>query len=204
MPASVVRTLVSLPPQVETLSGGVRQGRAELVGGYTLDWRLGAVGLLRGRIEADLVLQGSDTLIEARLAATPVSITARDISGRAGAGLLALFPRVAIDGCTPRVAVAIDSLSARRGAYAAQGGIDIPEGACVLRDGREVPVPAMAMDLTTQGDDAVAVLAEREGAVLARAEVAGTRRLRLRIEPEGARLVPGMPSSAASEIELPF
>ena len=61
----------------------------------------------------------------------------------------------------------------------------------------------MTLDLTTQGRDAIAILTDRDS-TLAKVTVTGERRLIARIEPEGAVLVPGMPTSGPMIIEMPF
>lgn len=204
MPASVVRTLVVLPPQVETLSGSLSRGRAGLMGGYTLDWTWSPRELITGRIAVGIELQGSDTRLEGRVEAVPFAVTARDLRGRAGAGLLALFPRLAVEGCNPRAVVAIDSLSAGRRGFGARGMVETSQGICLDRNGNEIPVPAMVMGLSTEGADANAILSDDKGTTLARLAVTGDRILRVTVEPQGAALVPGMPSSAATSLALPF
>lgn len=204
MPASVVRTLVVLPSQVETLSGSLSRGRAGLLGGYTLDWTWSPGDLITGRIAAGVELQGPDTRLEGRIEATPFAVSAHDLRGRAGAGLLALFPRLAVESCSPRAVVAIDSLSAGRRAFAAQGAIETSQGVCLDRNGTEIPVPAMVMGLSTQGADTNAVLSDDTGTTLARLAVTGERMLRVTVEPQGAALVPGMPSSAPTSLAMPF
>ena len=51
--------------------------------------------------------------------------------------------------------------------------------------------------------DAVADLSDAQSA-LAQVIVAGDRRLLIRVEPAGAALIPGMPTSGRTEIEYPF
>ncbi len=204
MPASVVQTLVALPPQVETLSGTLRVGRAGLSGGYSLDWQVAPGALLRGRIGAQIQLAGPDTRLTAELRASPFQTSLQQVSGRAGPGLLALAPGLPVQSCTPRAVVAIDRLSLGRGAAAAEGSVDVSEGICIDPSGREIPVPALALQLATRDQDASAALLTSDGARLAEFGVTGDRRLLIRVEPAGAALVPGMPSSAATVIEYPF
>lgn len=204
MPASVVRTLIALPPQVETLSGSLSRGRAGLMGGYTLDWTLYQRDVVSGRFTAKVELQGPDTRLEGWVAVSPFAVTAREVQGRAGAGLLALFPRLAVESCNSRAVVSIDSLSAKRRAFRAQGVIETSQGVCLDRNGNEIPIPAMVMDLSTQGADVNAVLSDDMGTTLARLAVTSERVLRVTVEPQGAALVPGMPSSAATSLAMPF
>ena len=61
----------------------------------------------------------------------------------------------------------------------------------------------MTLDLTTQGNDARGLLRDRDS-VLAELTVTGDRRVIGRVEPEGAVLVPGMPTGGPIIIEYPF
>ncbi|HBM40243.1 MAG TPA: hypothetical protein DD402_10445, partial [Sulfitobacter sp.] len=88
-------------------------------------------------------------------------------------------------------------------AAAAAGAVLISEGRCKDLLGRDTTVPQMTLDLTTQGRDAIAILTDRDS-TLAKVTVTGERRLIARIEPEGAVLVPGMPTSGPMIIEMPF
>ena len=206
MPASFVGTLVALPPQVETLSGGVWRGRATLSGGHLLDWRVSLRELWLGRLVADATLDGPDTRLAGVLGVSPWQVSARDWTGRAGPGLLALAPRLAVASCGTSAVVAVERLAMGRRSAAARGDIGIAEGTCSDRSGREHPVPAMTLQLSTDGADALAALS-RSGATatpLAQVTVTGDRRLLVRIEPEGAALVPGMPASAPTILEYPF
>lgn len=206
MPAPVLASLVSLPPQVETLSGSVWRGRADLAGRHALDWRVSFRDLWRGRLVADARLDGPDTRLAGLLALSPWRIAALDWSGRAGPGLLALAPGLAVESCTSRAVVAVERLALSQRAAAAAGEIEVAEGACTDRDGEEIAVPAMRLDLATEGRDAVAFLTLDDGSAtpLARLDVTGDRRLLVRIEPEGAALVPGLPSSAPILLERPL
>ena len=205
MPASFLRTLVALPPQVETLSGSAWRGRATISGGHVLDWRVSFRELWLGRLVADTTLDGPDTRLAGVLALSPWQASARDWTGRAGPGLLALAPRLSVATCSSSAVVAIERLALARRSAAAEGEIGIADGTCSDRSSREYPVPAMTLRLSTDGSDAQAALS-RSGATtpLAQVTVTGDRRLLIRIEPEGAALVPGMPASGPTILEYPF
>jgi len=205
MPAAALSTLVALPPQVETLSGSVWRGRASLSGGHALEWAVSARDLWRLRLSADATLEGPDTRLSGVLAVTPRQVAALDWSGRAGPGLLTLAPRLAVGSCTSRAVVAVGRLALWRRAAAAEGEVSLSAGACATPGG-EVAVPAMVLRLTTEGRDARLALVrdDEAGTVLARVDVTGDRRLLIRVEPEGAALVPGMPASAPTILEMPF
>lgn len=203
MPVSALRGLVALPPQITDLRGTLWQGRAMLTDGYVLNWEGRLGGIILARLAADVTLQGSDTLLTGRIEVSPRTFRLDDLSGRAGPGLLALANDLPVTDCTSRLTVDAVSLSWRPGAATAGGGVAVSAGTCLDFGGDPVPVPDMTVALTTQGNDAVADLTGADGA-LARVVVAGDRRLLIRVEPAGARLVPGMPASGPTVLEYPF
>jgi hypothetical protein len=88
-------------------------------------------------------------------------------------------------------------------AAAANGVVQIDAGQCKDLLGRDMTIPQMTVDLSTQGNDARAVVSDRDGE-LGQITVAGDRRLIVRVEPEGATLIPGMPTSGPVIVEYPF
>ena len=203
LPTSAIREFATVPPQVTGLYGRVWNGRASLAGGYTLNWDFRPGELLLGRAVFDATLDGPDTRLEGTLHATPWDVGASGITGRAGPGLLDLLPRLALRECTSRAVVDVSSVSLSRQAAAAAGVISVDAGVC--KDGlqRDAAIPAMTLDLTTQGNDARAELRDRDSE-LARLTVTGDRRAILRLEPEGAVLIPGLPTSGPVIVEYPF
>lgn len=204
MPAQIVASLVTLPPQVEALSGSAWRGRASLAGGSALSWQVSFRDLWRLRLAADATLEGPDTRLAGNLFVTPLQMAATGWTGRAGPSLLALAPRLVVSGCTSRAVVEVPRLAMGRTWAAAEGRVEIAEGTCQDREGSPVPVPTLTLDLTTEGRDALLRLTGVDGARLARLAVRGERVLALRVEPAGAALIPGMPASAPTEVEYPF
>lgn len=203
LPASAVRELVILPPQVTGLNGSAWQGRATLDGGYTLSWDLRGWSVLTTRAVTDWTLQGPDTQLTGILTVSPWAAEASDVAGRAGLGLLALLPGSPLKDCTSRAVVDVQTLAWQRDAARAGGVIQIDAGTCQDLLGRATAIPQMTLDLSAQGSDARAVLSDRDG-TLAQVTVTGDQRLILRVEPEGATLVPGMPTGGPMIIEYPF
>lgn len=199
-PATVLTRILSLPPQIETLSGSLWQGRAGLVQGHALDWTLRPADLLRLRIGADIELSGADTLVQAGAWVGWQRFAASDVKGRAGPGLLALADPGLI--CDSRAVLDVDELGWSPGRASATGEIAIAAGTCT-RAGQTVDLPALKVDLGSEGQDAVAIVTSA-GDTLGRVQITGDRRAVLRIEPAGAALIPGMPSSAATQLEYPF
>ena len=105
MPASALSDLATMPRQVTAFYGTIWQGRADLIDGYRIDWDHRPGDLLGLRLAADATLQGPDTLLRGTVRVTPWTISARDVTGRAGPGLLALADGLAIAGCSTRAIV---------------------------------------------------------------------------------------------------
>lgn len=203
MPASALRTFVNLPPQISTLNGTIWRGGATLQGGYSVQWQTRLGALLLARISADVTLVGADSQINASLQASPWTIELRDLTGRAGPGLLALAPGLPVTGCMSRAVLDVAQLRFGRGAASADGTIGIDAGNCTDLAGAGIPVPAMTLTLHSIENDAVADLSSA-GSPLAQLIVTGDRRLLIRVEPAGAVLVPGMPNTGPTIIEYPF
>ena len=201
MPASVIARIIGPPPQVETVSGSLWRGRARLSGGYDLTWRWTAGELLRFSLGVSADLDGVDTQLSGRLFVSPFAVNANDVSGRAGPGLLGLVPGLPVKGCDTRAVVDISGFEIGRTSAAALGRIGIAEGTCTDTRGTAHPFPAMTVDLSTEGDDAVGVLSS-EDARLAQFALSGDVRARVRVEPEGAILVPGLPMGGPIELEF--
>lgn len=203
LPASALRRVAVIPAPITDLYGGLWEGRAVLDGGYSLDWDLRGWSLLTARVVADWTLQGPDTQLTGVATVSLGSVSAADVVGRIGPGLLDLVPDAALKDCTSRAVVDVQKVTWREGAAAATGAVLITEGRCTDLLGRDATVPQMTLDLTTEGNDAHARLKDRDSN-LAEFTVTGDRRLIARIEPEGAVLVPGMPTSGPMIIEFPF
>lgn len=203
LPATVITEFVTLPAQVTGLYGSIWRGRANMIGGYTFDWEAQPGALVLGRFSIAVDVQGADTQLNGRLFATPWSVAAQEITGRAGPGLIQLIPTIPIETCNSRAVVDISEVRVWRNAARAEGALAIDAGSCVDLQGRTQTVPEMSVDLLSQGNDALAILTDRDGQ-LARLTLSGDRRIILRIEPEGATLVPGLPTSGPIILEYGF
>jgi hypothetical protein len=203
LPATALHRVAVIPAQISDLYGSLWKGRAVLSGGYSLDWEVRSRSLLLARGVVDWTLQGGDTQLTGVASVTPWALEARTVVGRAGPGLLALVPDLALKNCTSRAVVDVQNLRWQEGRAAAAGVVSVDAGSCEDLLGRAATVPQMTLDLTTQGSDARGLLRDRDS-VLAEITVTGDRRLIARIEPEGAILVPGMPTGGPIIIEYPF
>lgn len=203
LPATVVTEFVTLPPQVTGVYGSLWRGRAQLLGGNTLEWTTDPKGLIFLRVQMVVTLQGPDTQLTGNASLTPWEISVQDLSGRAGSGLLHLVPDIPVDSCSARAVVDIRSLIMTRDTASADGRVSIEAGICIDAFDRRHTVPQMDLDLLTQDRDAVAILTDG-GGQLARFTIAGNRRFILRIEAEGAKLIKGLPTSGPIILEYPF
>ncbi len=203
LPATALHRVAVVPAQITDLYGSLWKGRAVLSGGYSLDWEVRGQPLLLARGVVDWTLQGRDTQLTGVARATPWALEAETVVGRAGPGLMALIPGLALKNCTSRAVVDLQSLSWREGRATAAGVVSVEAGNCEDLLGRAASVPQMTLDLTTQGNDARGLLRDRDS-VLAELTVTGDRRVIARVEPEGAVLVPGMPTGGPIIIEYPF
>ncbi|MEQ5826269.1 hypothetical protein J3456_02735 [Sulfitobacter sp. NFXS29] len=203
LPATALHRVAVVPAQITDLYGSLWKGRAVLSGGYSLDWEVRGRSLLLARGVVDWTLQGNDTQLTGVASATPWALEARTVVGRAGPGLLALVPEFALKNCTSRAVVDVQTLRWQEGRAAAAGVVSVEAGSCEDLLGSAATIPQMTLDLTTQGSDARGQLRDRDS-VLAEFTVTGDRRLIARVEPEGAVLVPGMPTGGPIIIEYPF
>lgn len=209
-PVSVIARGVTIPSQIEGLYGSIWQGRVALAGGYRLTWETRAGALITGRLDMPFTLAGDDTQLNGTLRIGFGGVTFMDLSGRAGRGLLALADGMPDIACTAHGVVDVQRLFASRdllqggaGKVAAQGSVAIAAGACTETNGRVTQVPAMDLALTTDGADALAVLTAGDTLFLT-LTLRGSRRIALRIEQDGAALVPGLPTGGPIELDYPF
>ncbi len=205
MPLSILTRIRDLPPQVETVSGTLFDGRADLSGGLLLVWNTDWNKVWSGRLSAPFVLSGRETMLtgDARAGLGGVGLVATQ--GRATPEILALFPDAAGLECQGQAVVAIDRVLWRRSDIQAQGELRFRDLSCNFGS-QKFDLPPTRVDLANEGTAARAVFSRDDGTaeLFGSIRVTPDRWLRLRIEPEGAQLIPGMPSSSATELEMPF
>ncbi len=204
MPARTLARYIDLPPQVLAMEGPLRRGRARLEGGYRLDWALRpafAAAFAVG-VEADVAVSGPDTQLDGVLMAGLRTIGMRDLTGRAGSGLLKLAPGLGLD-CDSRAVVDVTRAIWSRDRVRAEGGAQIDAGACRI-GAREVPLPASEVILAEVDDAGLAMLRTLTGTPLGSLRLTPARDATLTVEPQGAALVTGSPTGAAMVLELPF
>lgn len=206
MPARMVGRVVGLPPQVVHLAGTVWKGESVFTDGVVVTWRVDPLrSLLALALEAEWTLQSPDTRLSGLVQVSPNAFAVSRITGVAGWSLVeAALPQVPFT-CEPRARVEIDRVSHAAGVIDAAGTLTTAEGICgdAIAD---VLVPALAGEIVPESDGVRLTVSMREppGTVLGEARITQTGVLELTIQPAGAALVPGMPSSAATMIEIPL
>ncbi|NUB42766.1 hypothetical protein GEU84_000070 [Fertoebacter nigrum] len=208
MPLRFAAQQVGLPVAADRLSGTLWHGALRLEGGHSLRWDTDALASLTGlALVAGWQAEGPGTALAGQAALRPGGLVLDRVAGTAGWALAeAAMPGLPIT-CTATAQVAGLRLALARGAYTGEGRISAAPGTCARVDGAvpPVPTPALLAELTTTADGVQAVLTgETPGLPLLTALLTQDDRLRLTIHAAGAALVPGMPASADSEIELPL
>lgn len=213
LPARVAAGYVSPPVEINGYSGTVWNGAAGLQGGHALRWRVdGWRSLAAFSVVLDAALEGPGTALGARVTAQGLGAQAIRIEGLDGVAawplVAALAPEIGI-ACADATAriedVALTLAPGRRGgsgrAYAGPGFC-----ARVGRAGEAAPLPALAAVIAggEAGLGAVLTLAETPDEPLAEAVLANDDRLVLTVYPEGAALVPGLPTSGEIILEYPL
>lgn len=210
-PARALAWLLELPPQVRQLSGTVWRGEAVLSDGLVASWTVDPLASLPA-LALDLAwrLDGPDT----RLAgAALIGISGTRVSavdGVAGWSLVrAALPGLAL-ACDPTARIRLDRAGVDAGRLSAVGEIVSAPGVCrgpaATPAAPPVAVPALRGRVATAADGVHLEIERRDGPGERLAEILVTPdgRMVATIQPAGARLVPGMPASAASVIEMPL
>lgn len=212
LPVSVAAGYVAPPVEINGYSGTVWNGAADLPGGHSVRWHVDLPGSLASRgLALDVVLRGPGTDLGGR-------VTLRGLSGRDlridGLSGPAAWPLVAT--LAPKLRIACDAAAVLRdieitvipGRRSGEGGLSSGPGSCTRIDRAmpPVPVPALAGRIATvpTGVRAVLTRAESLETPLAEAEITNDNLLLVTIYPEGAALVPGMPSSGETSLEFPL
>jgi hypothetical protein len=205
MPVGLLAHHAAGLPADGRLSGSLRRGAAELGGGHRLTWRLDAGRSLAALgLAGDLRLEGPGTALAGAGTANLRGLALRGVAGEAAWPLLAaLRPGLPVDCALSARLLRLD-LRAGAGARAGDGAAEIGPGTC-RGPGGAAPVPALTARLITTPAGLRAVLALAADATpLATGTLTPDDRLRLTVHAAGAALVPGMPASADSEIDMPL
>ena len=204
MPVRFAAGMAGVP--VQGLSGTVWQGQAQLDAGHLAIWDVAARdSLLTLALVMDVQVTGPQTRLTGRVAVRPTQVVIGPVSGQAAWPLLAaVVPGLAIV-CDNVADVRIGSVILTRAARTGVGRVMVGDGFCDRVDGTvtRVPVPALVVDITTV-EDGVEAVVTHDATPLLTARITNDDRAKITILAAGAALVPGMPSSADSQIDLPL
>lgn len=201
------------PLSADRLSGTVREGQMQLDGGHLVTWRInGWASVGRLSLVMGWRVTGPQTDLGGDVALRPAGLSLGPVSGVAGWPLVAaVLPQVAIrcDGQARLDSVEID---AQGSTHRASGTITVPGATCARTDTASNPatdpvlVPALRADVSSSPDaiQGVIVAEDRPDTALLTARLTSTDRLVLTIHQAGAVLVPGMPATSDSELDLPL
>ena len=198
MPVTVVTRNLNLGPSVVAVYGSLREGRADLAGGYRLDW---STGVRPFHLATPVTLSGPDTRINATLRTGLTGIRIEDADGRAGPGLAQLVPGAWACDMTARVTDVGFAWTWTRAI--ATGEVATPEGLC-RKDGRELAVPPLDLTFGSDGNDATASLSNGQEPPMADLRLRRDRVIDIAIRPEAAEVFPQLPRGGPINLQLPF
>ena len=213
MPARFLAQQMNLPVKLDQVSGTVWNGSAELGDAHSVTWEAAALPSLRQlAMVVNWRVTGPGTDLAGRIA-VPVPprrdrATLDAVRGRIAWPLI----EVALPGlpiaCEARADVADLRITLAPGMRRGEGKISAPPAVCTRNDGASppVPTPALSASLSADADGLVAVVIQTAApqTPLATARLTNADRIIVTIHAAGAAMVPGMPSSSDSEIELPL
>jgi hypothetical protein len=198
---------VTLPEGVR-LSGTLWQGVATMQGHQaTWDSRVWDSVTAFAWV-ADLRVTGPETELAGQWVLRPGRATLAPLRGRTGWALVdAAMPGLEIT-CATTADVDLASAMVSADARTATGQVRLAAGKCARVDGTvsDVPLPALLADIATTPDGiGVTITAmDRPGVPLGTLLVTPDDRLRVTVHAAGAAMVPGLPQSGDSQIELPL
>lgn len=197
------------PMAASRLSGTIWQGRMQIDGGHEMSWttRPGASIQALG-LAADWQLAGPGTDLSGKVTIYNGGADLGAVAGVASWPLVAAaLPGLPIS-CTGQARFAAVELRIDSAVRTGSGTVTTQAGECLRIDGQADPVAAPALHAQIKSlPDAIEVLiTPQDGArvALATLRLTTTDRLVVTIHRAGAALVPGMPSTTDSELDLPL
>jgi hypothetical protein len=198
---------VTLPEGVR-LSGTLWQGAATIQGHQaTWDSRVWDSVTAFAWV-ADLRATGPETELAGQWVLRPGRATLAPLRGRTGWTLVdAVMPGLEI-ACATTADVDLASATISADGRAATGQVRLAPGTCARVDGTvtDVPLPALLADIATTPDGVGVTIAaiDAPGTPLGNLVITPDDRLRITVFAAGAAMVPGLPQSGDSQIELPL
>ena len=213
MPARFAAQQLNLPVNLDLVAGTIWNGSAELDDAHKVSWETSGFESLRQMaMVVNWRVTGPGTDLAGRVA-VPVPPRADRAKLDAVRGRVAWpLAEAALPGmpirCDASAEVASLRLTLAPGLRTGDGAITVSPGICERIDGAvpPVPTPALSASLATDADGLIVVVTPTTAPTtpLATARLTNADRIIVTIHAAGAAMVPGMPSSADSEIELPL
>lgn len=210
MPVRFAARLAGSPVADDQLSGTVWQGDFRINADHDLSWRLDAWGsLLHLGAVFDVALTGPGTDLAGALSMDGAVLGAMGpLSGTVAWPLVeAVLADLPIR-CDVSADVQGLTLSGAIGGHAGDGTASTAGGQCSRIDGSvdPLPVPALTARIATlpEGVEATLTRTDAPDTALAVARLTNDDRIVVTVHPEGAAMIPGMPATSDSEIELPL
>lgn len=189
------------------LSGTVWQGRMQIDGGHDLTWTaLPGASLWAAGFAADWQVAGPGTDISGRVVLWPDAVALGPLSGTASWPLIAAaLPGLPVT-CSGQARLAAVDLRLDGSARSGSGTVTTPAAQCTRPQGDAVSAPALHAQIATLPDAVQVLVTPQDGprVPLLTARLTAEDRLVVTIHREGAALVPGMPNTADSELDLPL
>lgn len=205
-PAAVIARAVDLPPAIVGLTGTVWQGQAAVDGGSVVGWSVNAAGSLQSRaIAADWTVTGPDTRLSGEIIGSTGRIEIADVSGVVGWSLISAVVADLPVQCDLTARVGIARAALGPGDVSGSGTATTPPMTCRTENGGDVAIPALSSVMAPiEGGVRIEISAREGGERLGSVDLLAKGWMALTLEPAGARLIPGMPSSAATVVEMPI
>ena len=213
MPARFAAQQAGLGAMADRVSGTLWTGAAQLDGAHRVAWETSALeSLRRMTVVVNWRLTGPGTDLAGRVA-VPLPPRANraeldKVDGTVSWPLVdAVLPGLQIR-CDTQATITGLRVSLTPGMRTGEGSLAAPAGSCARTDGAvaPVPTPALAVILASDADGLVGVLTQagQPEVPLATGRLSNDDRIIVTVHAAGAAMVPGMPASADSEIELPL
>ncbi len=197
------------PMAADRLSGTIWQGRMQIDGGHEVTWTLrpGASLWMLG-LAADWRVEGPGTDLSGKVVLRSDALGLGPLSGVASWPLVAATMPGLPFSCTGQARFAAVELRVESNLRTGSGTVSTPTGECARIDGKgdAVPTPALHAQISTLEDAIQALVTPQDGprVALVTARLTSADRLVITIHQAGAALVPGMPRTADSELDLPL
>lgn len=201
--------LESGPVAASRLSGTIWQGRMQLDGRHEVTWTTQtAASLWAFGFAADWEIDGPGSDLTGKIVLRPGGVDLGPLSGSAAWPLIAAaLPGLPI-ACTGEARLAAVEFRLDGTERTGSGTITTSAAECARLDGEvdRVPAPALHAQITTLPNFLQVLVTPQDGArvPLVTARLTSEDRLVITIHQAGAALVPGMPSTADSELDLPL